>query len=582
MTNPLLPPTAEKAGHIFVRAAVVVLLLLLVAAVWIGARGYLALGHLQKVQPLATAVANNPTDTATVSRSVGQIQDEVDAAHRLTSDPVWRLGQRVPYVGAQLAAVGETTAALNSMAADGLSPLADVVGSFSPADLMPKKGRIDTSALNDISDAAGTSATHMTAAAHDIDAIDRRGLLPPLATAIDELSVQVDQAAGAVDGIHRASVLLPKFLGEDGKRSYLVVGQNNAEWRSLGGMVGAMFTIDTAKGRIDIGDFTASTDLDRVTRPLIPLPDELLKFVLPNPAVRAQNATQVPDFAVSGEILQARWKKQFGKNVDGVIAIDPVTLSYLLEATGPVTVPTAGGQTVKITSKNAVSILLNKVYVDYPTDVQDAIYNATVAAVFTKIMDGNAEPRALLSALSKASGERRILIWSEREAEQAALDGTNLQGALPVTDKVDTRFGVFVNDGTGSKLSYYMGLETGAAWCRVSSDSADSVLQVTLRNNAPKNITSLPDSVVGPGYYQTKRGLTRNLAYFYLPKGAQIIANDVAGDGPLGGFGRGTHNGIDVLTWETLLAPGETATATVRVRTGWTPNISVVATSTLR
>jgi hypothetical protein len=295
--------------------------------------------------------------------------------------------------------------------------------------------------------------------------------------------------------------------------------------------------------------------------------------------LKVQNTTQIPNFAESAKISQTAWKKRTGTKVDGVIAIDPVTLAYLLEATGPVKVPvSANGATKTLTTDNAVSFILNEVYNGYPNEVQDAILHAATAAAFEKIMEGKAEPRALLDALAKAAGERRILIWSDDKAEQAALDGTKLQGALPVTDANNTRFGVYVNDGTGSKLSYYMKLETGAAWCRESADSADALLRVTLRNVAPKNVKSLPESIIGGGYYGTRQGLTRNLAYIYLPKGASVIASETYGFGNVGGFGKGKHEGLDVLTWETVLAPGQFANATIRVRGQWTQNLEVQST----
>ncbi|HPU13625.1 MAG TPA: DUF4012 domain-containing protein [Aeromicrobium sp.] len=582
MSNPLLPDQAKTAGRVFVRAAGVFLLLVLAAAVWVGVRGYLALGHLQSAQTLASTVSANPTDTAKVESQVAQIQEEMSAADSLTSDPVWRLGERVPYIGAQLSAVSQATSSLSQMSDQALTPLVDVAGSFSPDSLTPKNGKIDTAALTDVKTAAQTSGAAMTAAAIEIESIDRRGLLPPLADAVDELSEQVTDAAKAVDGVRRASILLPKFLGEDGARSYLVLGQNNAEWRSLGGMVGAMFVARTDDGRIELGDYYAETDLDEITKPVVDLPKNMRELFIPNPAKTPQNVTQIPDFAQSGEIASATWRERTGEKVDGVIAIDPVTLSYLLEATGPVEVPVGTtGQTVKVTSENAVSLLLNEIYLKYSVDDQDAIFNATTSAVFGKIIAGKADPRALLTALSKAAGERRILIWSDRDAEQAVLDGTNLQGALPRSDRSQTPFGVYLNDATGSKLSYYMDVETGADWCRIDGDTATTELRVKLTNNAPKNVAELPDSIIGGGYWGTKQGLTRNLAYIYLPKGSKVVRDDVSGDGPLRAFGRGTHEGREVLTWSSLLKPGQSVTATVRVSTGWTPNLTVVSTPTI-
>ena len=50
------------------------------------------------------------------------------------------------------------------------------------------------------------------------------------------------------------------------------------------------------------------------------------------------------------------WRANIGGRVDGVISFDPVALSYLLKATGPVKI--GNGET--ITSDNAVSYLLHR------------------------------------------------------------------------------------------------------------------------------------------------------------------------------------------------------------------------------
>ena len=73
------------------------------------------------------------------------------------------------------------------------------------------------------------------------------------------------------------------------------------------------------------------------------------------------------------------WLRETGVDVSGVISLDPVSLSYLLEATGPVALPTGD----VLTSENAVDLLLNGVYLRYadPRD-QDAFFAAAAGSVF--------------------------------------------------------------------------------------------------------------------------------------------------------------------------------------------------------
>ena len=119
------------------------------------------------------------------------------------------------------------------------------------------------------------------------------------------------------------------------------------------------------------------------------------------------------------------WRQQFGTEVDGVLSVDPVTLSYLLAATGPIGLPT--GDT--LLSENAVQLLLADVYARYTVPAhQDAFFAAAASSVFDAIAGGNFEPAALVSAISRAGEEHRILIWSAHAEEQAMLAPTTLAG----------------------------------------------------------------------------------------------------------------------------------------------------------
>ena len=72
---------------------------------------------------------------------------------------------------------------------------------------------------------------------------------------------------------------------------------------------------------------------------MLPLSDEINAIYGQRPGQWMQNVTQIPDFAQSGALARQFWLQRHGLDVDGVIAIDPVALSYILRATGPVTLP---------------------------------------------------------------------------------------------------------------------------------------------------------------------------------------------------------------------------------------------------
>jgi hypothetical protein len=110
-----------------------------------------------------------------------------------------------------------------------------------------------------------------------------------------------------------------------------------------------------------------------------------------------------------------------------------------------------------LTSENAVDVLLRDVYARYPDPIrQDAFFAIAARSVFERLTSGAGDPAAVLEALAKASGERRVLVWSAHEQEERRLLGTVLDGVLPSVEKASPTVGVFFNDAQPSKMSYYL------------------------------------------------------------------------------------------------------------------------------
>jgi hypothetical protein len=575
VTNPLLPAPARTAGRVLVWVLLALLVILVAAAAWLGVRGYLAYGHLTAAQRAAGEVTRNLDDTDAATARLADIAADTAAARALTSDPVWQAAEVLPWVGDQLSAVATVTAAVDDVAGKALTPLVRVASDFSAGALKPVDGRIDLSEFGEMHDAAQSTTAQVTLASDAVDDIDRTALLPPLAKAVEDVSGLLSSVRTGSDAVSRATALMPAILGADGPRNYLVVFQNNAEWRSLGGIVGAMALVHTENGQISLAaQASASGGIGKLRDPVLDIGPELTAFMETRPARFMQNATQVPSFPLAAQIAQAMWEREYGVRVDGVISLDPVTLSYMLAATGPVALPTGD----ELTSENAIPLLLNEVYLRYDGSTQDAFFQVAAASVFAKLAAGEVAPSALVSALAKAGDEERLLIWSNAPEEQAILDGTSLQGLLPVTDSERTSFGVYLNDATGSKMDYYMKVGTGVQWCTAPGGPAEAVLDVSLKNDAPADAAALPASITGGGGFGTEAGLTRTTGYLYLPEGASVLSSENS-DGS--GFQSGTDQGRPVLIWSSLLAPGQEASASIRVRTPWTPELSAQVTPVL-
>ncbi|MDZ8170636.1 DUF4012 domain-containing protein [Microbacterium xanthum] len=579
-TTPVLPRAARVAGVVFAAVLGALLVCVVAAAAWIGIRGILAYGHLDDAQTAAALTRDQLTDPASAADAVATIADDTAAARSLTTDPIWRAAEVLPWVGPQLAAVSTMTVAVDDVAGSALTPLVEVAGTFDVDSLRPQDGRLDLSPFTEIQDAAAASAEELVDAAEAVSAIDRSPLVTPVREAVRDLSALLADTRDGAGAVARATALLPAMLGADEPRTYLLLFQNNAEWRSLGGITGAVAAIRTDDGSLSLAAQGSSSDFPRYDDAVLPLDEEILGIYGTRPGRYIQNVTQVPDFAVSGALAQEMWQRETGETVDGVIAVDPVALSYLLEATGPVILPTGD----ELTAGNAVDLLLNDVYFRYDVPAeQDAFFAAAAAAVFDAVADGRGDPAALLSALTRAGDEHRLLLWSAHEHDQELLADTTLAGGLPRTDDEAARFGVFLNDGTGSKMDYYVTADTVVGWdaCMVDDTGAaqgEATLSVTLANTAP-DASDLPDYITGGGGFGVPAGTARTVGYIYLPEGWELTDAEIDGDL---GFGGGTHDGRRVLTFELDLESGEQASVFVTARSVHAGARTVEAVSTPR
>jgi hypothetical protein len=236
--------------------------------------------------------------------------------------------------------------------------------------------------------------------------------------------------------------------------------------------------------------------------------------------------------------------------------MDPVALSYLLKATGPVDL--GGG--AQLTSDNAVQVLLSASYARFSDPLeQNAFFASAAASVFNKVASGQFDTAAMLSALTQASSERRVLVWSGDAHEQSILAGTSLAGGLPASSASGRPFGVYLNDATGAKMDYYLhtAIGLGQASCR-QDGRPNYLVQVKLSSDAPADAAqSLPGYVTGAGLSGVPAGDTYTTVAVYAPPGSVIIGASTGGKDVA--IQRATDQGHAVAHVLVKLHPGQSA-----------------------
>lgn len=509
----------------------VLLLLLVVIAclAWVGVRTALAVEELRAAEPLAATAqdALGGGDADAAAEAIAALSEHTAAAAGLTSDPVYRLVELVPLLGPNLDAIRRSSGALDSVVSTGLSPLAPLAAGLSESALAPAGGVIDLEPFVAAAPALSTASSVADAASMELGEIDQDALLPPVAEAVSRLDGILSSTRSTVSAAANTAALLPAMLGAEEQRQYVLLFQNNAEVRASGGIPGALALVATSDGSFALDGQTTANDFPEYPESVVPLDAATLNLSGDLVGRKMQNVGLVPDFPTTGPIVAEMWKLQFGTEIDGVIAVDPVTVGYLLRATGPLTLPTGD----IIDSDNAVDFLLSGVYAKYPdTTTQDLVFAATARAVFTALSSGGADTRALVTALATASDERRILIWNARADEQQLLEGTTFAGTLPDSNVGASTIGVFFNDVTGAKMDYYLDASASAGVIHCTGDSRTYRTTIDLTSSAPADAaTSLPAYVTANGAFGVPPGDIRTRVLVYGPVGASTARVSVDG-----------------------------------------------------
>ncbi|MGM9473816.1 DUF4012 domain-containing protein [Pseudarthrobacter sp. YS3] len=357
------------------------------------------------------------------------------------------------------------------------------------------------------------------------------------------------------------------MLAQDSTRHYLLMIQNNAEARASGGIPGALAMLTMENGTLSLSNQISAGGLDVMVPALVVDPDQehiystrLGKFV--------QDINLTPDFPTAATTAQSMWKNKTGLTVDGVISVDPIALSYILEATGPVRYDTPqlayfanSGLPNELNSSNVVQTLLSDIYamVEKPAQ-QDAYFAGVAQEIFAAISSGKGDSKKVLAGVTRGAGEGRILLWSNRALEQAELARYPISGSISGSSVAPAQFGVYFNDGTGAKMDYYVKRTVQLVKECAKDGYQQTTVRVTSTNTAPADAaTSLPAYVTGNGIFGVPAGSVQTNIVAYGPVQAHVETAKL--DGKRTDFAPYLHANRPVGVLAVRLAPGESKTA---------------------
>lgn len=529
----------------------------LIAVAWTGWSVWQTRSDLEAGRTAASRLrsAFEAGDERAADDALADLQAAAQDARDRTDGLTWSALALAPAVGDDAEAVRTLAASADRLATEGLPGLVSSAGVLDGSGLAPHDGRVDLAEIARLRSPVARADEVFAAVRDDLAAVSPTGLVGALRGPFVEVVDDVTRASRALDSADRSVDVLPSMLGESRAHTWLLVFQNNAEVRATGGLPGAVAVVRTDRGRVTQTGERAGNSLGESPRPVLPLTAFERKLYGPQLGTYFLDANFTPDFPRAAALWRARWQQATGERVDGVIAVDPVALSYLLESTGPIDVP--GG---RLTADNAVQTLLHDVYLRYPDPAdQDAFFAVVASRVFAAITDGDGSPRALMTALARAGGEHRLLVHSFDAAEQERIAGTRIAGEL-WPERVDQpRIDIALNDATGAKMQYFLRYDVDvAATC--DDGRQQYAATAVLKSTAPKDAKKLPVYVTGGDIFGTEAGSQLFVFDIYAPHGGEL--GRVSADGTPLDYVSAAHAGRRAASVPILLAPGQTTTLT--------------------
>lgn len=518
-------PRHRRIGLAMLVAGAIVLL----CGVWIVVTAMMARDQLDQmrteVQTLRAKIS--AADWSAARATTTEVAKHAQRANQLTSGPVWALAARLPSGGEPLQTIRGITAGVDALGRDALPPLVGAAERVDPRKLRRPDGSIDLTRIASVGPVVKSASASVAQTAKAISGLPRHTWLSSVdAAQVDALKLVTD-LDGTLKSADLAVRILPKMLGQNGAKRYFLAFQNESEARGTGGLPGAFAILEANRGKLRLVRLESDTTLNDVAADVDFGPDYRQLYRDAGPTTVYVNGNVSPHFPYAAQIWASMWREHSGEQVDGVIAVDPTALSYLLAVTGPATLPDKS----QVSAGNAVELTQRTIYAKFandPTQERRRAFQLSIAAAASKkILEAQGKTTGLVQAVGKAAEERRLLVWSADPAVQTDLAQTSLAGIIPTTKA--PYVGLSINNGGGNKLDYYLG--RALTWQRSGcGPTRRTTVTITLTNSAPAS--GLPGYVTGRTdrrSYAVKVGDSRLGVAYLATEGALLQSLTVAG-----------------------------------------------------
>jgi hypothetical protein len=331
--------------------------------------------------------------------------------------------------------------------------------------------------------------------------------------------------------------LLPKLLGLNGPATYLILIQNNDELRATGGFISAFGLLTLENARITELDFVDSYVLFREDLPYPPAPPPMQRYMA-IPLLTLRDANWSPDLPTSAQLLQTLYRRETGRQVDGIVTLDLRAVELFLSALEPLYIEGSDEPIVGATVIEQIKQLYS-VPASLDADIETAglgpwwmarkeFIPALARSARTRVESGTIDLFKLLAAVQTATSERALQLWLDDPVAQAQIAQLGWDGGLhPAGDAdflalVDTNMGYNKVDAVIQRSLAYE-----VAW--PAGDQTPAQATVTITYTHPLSVTDeLCEATprYGTDYDDMTERCYFNFVRLYAPGGSKLIEMD--------------------------------------------------------
>ncbi|MDP9889827.1 DUF4012 domain-containing protein [Pseudarthrobacter enclensis] len=505
-------------------------------------------------------------DKLAVRQTVDGMAIHTRKAADIARFPVWSMSTSLPLIGENFRAASELAISGNDVVQLAVMPLADSYQALDWDNLAPNHDGVDLAPLGGVRTELSAAAQAIRDSAARLGDIDSDKLLPQIRQPLVQATSQLNSYRAIFDTAADLASVAPEMMGSTSPRTYLLMIQNNAEARASGGIPGALAELSIDKGKLALDAQSSAGDLG-IMSPVLPIDSQQQQIYSARMGKYMQDVNLTPDFPTAATTARAMWQAKTGRLVDGVISIDPVVLSYILQSTGPVSVNgpelavvRASGLPTELRGDNVVPTLLSDVYAKITQPkLQDAYFAGVAKEVFSALSSGKGEGKGLVAGITRGAEEGRVLVWSANTSEQSVISKYALSGSISGPSVLPAQFGVYFNDGTGAKMDYYVKHTVQLVKECPADGYEQTMVRVTSTNTAPADAaTSLPAYVTGGGAYGIAPGTVQTNIVTYGPVQSNVESANI--DSQKTPFAPYLHANRPVGVIAQQLAPGESKT----------------------